>query len=517
MSTTQPGRKLTEINGCSDHFLERADQKLEQAITCHGEGRIDEAAVLYLQVLEVVPDNCCALFNLATIHQGSGELRKAIGCYKKVLIHDPENFQVLYNLACAYRDNGFPEQAAVTYQRSLEVEFEHPDIHYNLGVLYHQLGFIEESVESFEQTLVLRPEHFPTLYNLGTICFESSILNKALDFYMRAHAADPDDMDCCYNLGLTHFHLGRYDEAASCYEKVLAAAPEDAALHNTLGTVYRHLNEYERAAGYYQKALELQPDFGSACTNLAVVLQMLGDTSGAVTCFQKAVALGHDVESAEYMIAALTGESRSSAPRSYVESLFDSYAVTFDRSLVGGLDYDVPAKLYALHEDLDQSKTSYGRVIDLGCGTGLAGEQFRDFAETLIGVDLSLKMVEQAEQKGIYDQLHCDDIVDFLNNATVHYDLVLAADVMVYIGDLEPLFSAIAGRTSPGGLFLFSVEEHDGGGYMLRQSGRYAYSREYIEKTAAQNGFLVETAWNTNIRKEKDEWIAGCLFALQKS
>ncbi len=517
MSTTQPGQRLIDINGSSGHFSERAEQKLEQAVTCHGKGRLDEAAVLYLEVLEAVPDNCCARFNLATIQHGSGELRKAIGCYKKILIHDPGNFQVLYNLACAYRDNGFPEQAAVTYQRALEVDFEHPDIHYNLGVLYHQLGFIEQSVESFEQTLVLEPEHFSTLYNLGVICFESNILNKALDFYMRAHVADPDDMDCCYNLGLTHFHLGGYDEAASCYEQVLAAAPEDAALHNTLGTVYRHLNEYEKAAGYYRKALALQPDFGSACTNLAVVLQVMGDTSAAVKYFQKAVALGHDVVSAEYMIAALTGGNRNSAPRSYVESLFDSYAINFDRSLVGGLDYDVPAKLYALHENLDQSKTSYRQVIDLGCGTGLAGEQFRDFAATLIGVDLSSKMVEQAEQKEIYDQLCCDDIVDFLNNSTVYYDLLLAADVMVYIGDLGPLFSAVAGRTSAGGLFLFSVEEHDGGGYLLRRSGRYAYCREYIEKMAAENGFLVETAWNTNIRKEKDEWIVGCLFALRKS
>jgi predicted TPR repeat methyltransferase len=323
-------------------------------------------------------------------------------------------------------------------------------------------------------------------------------------------------MDCCYNLGLTHFQLGNYSTSATCYELALTTAPEDASLHNTLGTVYRQLHEYQKAIHYYQKALALHPELGSAYTNLAIVLQILGDTSGAVRCFRQAVALGHEVESAEYMIAALTGSNRNSTPRSYIKNLFDSFAVNFDRKLVHELEYDVPAKLYAMHESLFQNNTQYNQVLDLGCGTGLAGEHFREFAETLTGVDLSEQMIAQAKQKNIYDHLYCDDIVDFLNSSASCFDLVLAADVMIYIGDLSPLFSAVSKKISPSGFFLFSIEGHDGKKYQLRQSGRYAYARKYIEQRAVENDFRIESAWSTNIRKEKNEWIPGCLFVLKK-
>ena len=516
MSNMQSQRERNSSNSVNYHDSERAEQKLQLAIACHREGRIKEASSLYEEVLAAVHDNPCANFNLATIYHDSGELRKAIACYKKVLANDADNFQVLYNLASAYRDNGFLEQSAITFQRALEVDSQHPDIHYNLGILYHQLNFLEESSLRFKETLKLEPEHFPSLYNLGAICFERKLYDKALEYYNRAHSCDLNDLDCCYNLGLTHFHLGDYEEAASCYEQVLLKTPEDAALYNTLGTVYRHLNDYKKAVKYHQKALDLKPDYGNALTNLAIVFQILGNTRKAITCFERSVELGYDVESAEYMITALTGGSRSSAPRSYVERLFDNYAVDFDKSLVKGLNYDVPAKLYALHESLFHSNTKYRHVIDLGCGTGLAGEQFRDVAVTLTGVDLSSKMIEQSKRKGIYNNLHHDDTVDFLKNSTSSYDLVLAADVIVYIGEIDPLFSAVADKISPNGLFLFSIEENEGEGYRLRQSGRYAYNRKYIKEISVKHGFLVEYAWSTNLRKEKDEWIKGCLFALKK-
>lgn len=515
MSFKQTDQRCSSVTSGDSQAAEGIEEKLLQAERYLGMERLDRAAVLYGEVVDAHPDNLCALFNLAVIHHAEGQLCKAIGFYKQVLVRDPENFQVLFNLASAFRDNGFPEQSAVTFQRALEIEPSHLDIHYNLGVLCHQLGFTEAAVENFENILAVDPGHSAVLYNLGTICFANNILNKALDFYGRAHAADPDDMDCCYNLGLTHFQLGDFEEAISCFEPLLAANQDDASLCNTIGTAYRHLDELEMATVYYQKALALQPDFGSACANLAVVSQMRGDTAAAVDYFQRAMTLGHEVESAEYMIAALTGVSRSSVPRSYIEGLFDSYAVDFDKSLVSRLDYDVPAKLFALHESVDDSNSRYGQVIDLGCGTGLAGEQFRDLAVELTGVDLSSKMVEQADRKEIYDHLHCDDIVGFLENSRLSYDLVIAADVMVYIGELEPLFAATTARLAPKGLFLFSVEEHAGEDYHLCQSGRYAYSGEYIERLAAENNLSIVSSWQTNIRREKGQWITGNLFALQ--
>ncbi len=506
-----------QANTYNNYDPEYLDRKIQDAIEHHSAGQLEKAAAIYDEILSINPENPCANFNMGTIHHNDGALRNAIGCYKKVLAEDPENFQTLFFLAGAYRDNGFPEQAAVTYQRALEVESNHPDIHYNLGILYQQLNFHEESVESYQKTLTLDPNYFPALYNLGALCFDCGIHNKALEYYNKAHEVNPEDLDCCYNIGLTHFYLGNYRQSANCYEQVLAISPKDAALYNTLGTVYRQLGNYQKAADLYKKSLTLQPDFGNACTNLAIVMQMLDNTTKALIYFQKAVELGHEVESANHMIAALSGKARTNTPRSYIEDLFDSYAVNFDKKLQNELNYDVPLKLYALHEVIDHTETYYRHVIDLGCGTGLAGEQFRDLSGNLTGVDLSTKMIEQAEKKEIYDQLHCEDIINFLSNSDIGYDLVLAADVMVYIGDLDTLFATIAEKLTNNGLFLFSVEKHDGTEYQLRPSGRYAYSNKYVKKTASDHKLHVESCWETNIRKEKNQWICGNLFALRKT
>ena len=87
----------------------------------------------------------------------------------------------------------------------------------------------------------------------------------------------------------------------------------------------------------------------------------------------------------------------------------------------------------------------FAHALDLGCGTGLAGVAFRDCVERLEGIDLSPGMVAEARAKGIYDALHVGEVVAHLKAATDRqFDLILAADVLVYVGDLAPLFLEVA-------------------------------------------------------------------------
>jgi predicted TPR repeat methyltransferase len=128
-------------------------------------------------------------------------------------------------------------------------------------------------------------------------------------------------------------------------------------------------------------------------------------------------------------------------------------------------------------------------ILDLGCGTGLAGQAVRGLARRLTGVDLSAQMIAQLRRKQVYDELHVAEIGQFLAGHASSHDVILAADVLIYLGDLAPLLRQVAARLKPGGLFGFSIEAHEAGqAYVLRASGRYAHSPGQLRELARPAG-----------------------------
>ncbi|MDH4322260.1 MAG: methyltransferase domain-containing protein, partial [Desulfobulbaceae bacterium] len=199
----------------------------------------------------------------------------------------------------------------------------------------------------------------------------------------------------------------------------------------------------------------------------------------------------------------------------YVRSLFDDFSERFDQRLLAELEYKVPEALRWMLDTLPAAPELFANVIDLGCGTGLSGITFRDVAERMTGVDLSTGMIEVAAKKDLYDRLETCDIKDFLAESNEVYDLFVAADVLIYLGDLTSFFAAVSGKAAPGSYLLFSTESCDAEDFVLQPSGRYAHARSYIESLAAAHGFEVAACMTDGIRKERGEWIMGDLFALR--
>ena len=224
--------------------------------------------------------------------------------------------------------------------------------------------------------------------------------------------------------------------------------------------------------------------------------------------------------SARFWLATRTdGVVVDRCPKNYIVALYSTFAARFDDLLVGKLSYDTPRKLRKL---VDTTKLPYSRKwvvgADLGCGTGLSGEAFRDCVETLVGVDLSPEMIERAKTRGCYETLVVGDVTSILGNED-EYDLLFASDVFVYIGDLSDIFKDARKALKMEGVFAFSTEclaetyDHP---FKLHTCARFAHKQSYIESLATDMGYRILNIEKTTIRKNGGKDVEGMLFVMEK-
>jgi predicted TPR repeat methyltransferase len=347
------------------------------------------------------------------------------------------------------------------------------------GVRHFEAGRFAQARLQFEASLALAPGRPATLTNLGATRLKLGHLNEAAAILDEAIRVDPGNVEARGHRTMVLVELGRHTEALACVDEVLRLDGRMAPLWTLRGNLLRDLGRPQEAASSFRAALE---HGGDAALN-------------------------------GYYLAALTGtEAPPAPPRAYVQALFDGYAQGFEDHLVTVLHYRAPD---ILAHGLQGRR--FDRVIDLGCGTGLCGELIRGQARHLVGVDLSLNMVRQARARGVYDAVVHADILEFLADASNAADLVLAADVFIYVGALEAAFAAVQKVLAPRGVFAFSVElASDAQGLALRPSLRYAHSRAYIEALAERNGFDFIATTEQPIREDQGTPVAGLFVWLVK-
>ena len=229
---------------------------------------------------------------------------------------------------------------------------------------------------------------------------------------------------------------------------------------------------------------------------------------------KKSPALAKKAAKAIAQAKAMGKESRAPAP--YVRHLFDQFADKYDAHMVEQLSYRAPSILRALAGFLGLGARGKLTILDLGCGTGLSGAAFADLAARIDGVDLSPRMLAAAKASGFYARLACADVEDFLAREKRRYDLILAADTLVYLGDLEAVFHGAASRLKDGGMFLFTVEKKPGKGYGLGNKRRYRHSEAYLRECAARAGLEAAGLIGCVPRMDSGKPVKGLALALQR-
>lgn len=322
---------------------------------------------------------------------------------------------------------------------------------------------------------------------------------------------------------LTRVALGRSLLAAGDSTAALDILREASALAPNISDVALALGDALIAAGHmptaiaeYQRAVRLDPASGIARFKLGSAWLEAGEPARALEFFAELEEIDGLAEKRSEAASQLAA---SRMPASYVRHLFDQFAADYDTRMLQHLHYSAPLHLRSLADLVLAAHEKPLTMLDLGCGSGLAGAAFADMTKggRLDGIDLSPRMIDAARARGIYDELHVADIETALDGEGMSYDVVLAADTLVYIGDLAGVFSGAFRRLQQRGFFLFTVERSDNADYELGPKRRYRHSEVYLRRLAEETGFEIGGLIACHPRSEAGVPVEGLAVALEKA
>jgi predicted TPR repeat methyltransferase len=457
----------------------------------------------------------------------------------------------LRQLGAIWHRSGDAERAASVYRAALSLAPDEAWLWRDLAGVYQGTSRIDLAVRCVRKALSIDADHAITWLQYAALAERMESAEHAEEGFLRALALDPDLADARFGLGVLHMKAFRFEEAVASLKEVVARGGADEVVYLSLGHALYMTAGFAESAQAFEQAATYAPLRGISLSKyarsrtFATVIE--GDLARALAEYpalaggdaeplddiardgfgflsaygysDAALALGkwrllrnpHDPIQ-QHLNDAVARKPIDAVPGAYVEKYFDSFAVGFDEKLLGVLNYRVPRELAAL---IGSHRSAFSRMLDLGCGTGLAGEHLARFGTHLVGVDLSAGMLAEAAKRPAYSALTKDEATGFLKAHPAFFDLVFAADLLIYFGRLDELMAAVAEAMIPGGIFALSIELAEHHDFEVLPSGRFAHSASYLASRTAPCFEIVQRQ-ATELRLEAGVPVKGQLMVLRR-
>ena len=497
-----------------------------------------------------------------------GDFQAVAYCCKKIMLQNPNDYQAIYNYALALQHLNQASEAIAAYELCIKANNQYFNAYANCALLYQTSNQHEKAIKYFLQALEI-DNNIEVKLQLARTYANYGDIRSAIDTYNQIIQSNADNDKARFYLAQLYYENGDYSNSENQYLYLYNRNSDDIRVITNLGRLYEQTNNLDKAIGYYNQALIIDENMSIVYRNLARtflkkfkiedqkehieksihalnksiklepsnpepyfelgrIYYLLKEKDKAVEYYNKALSMDipDDFKNAdEFRLAAKYFLSSINNPNNYdqdkkefIADLFDGYADKFDKHLVGDLEYKTPDIIREKIPSLVDTKNKYN-IIDLGCGTGLCAPFLSKYSKILTGIDLSEKMIEKAEELNLYDNLIVGEITEELLASPISYDLVIAADVFVYIGGLSDIFSACYKKMNENGLFIFSTELHndENEDYRIFESGRYKHSLSYLKTLSEKYHFEIISNDECMLRKEYGNPVKGILSIIKKN
>lgn len=232
--------------------------------------------------------------------QQQGRLDEAAAAYRDVLAQDPRHFDALHLLGVIAAAQGDFAAAVTTIGRALAVNAENAAAHYNMGYALEGLQRAGDALAHYDRAIVLRPDYVAAYMNRGTVLFARKQFPAALADLDRVLDFSPQDADAHLARALIRRETRDLAGALADCDRALTVRADDANIHATRGAVLADLHRHRDALASFDAALALRPDLAEAHTNRGLSLATLGKADAALACFEAAIRCSPALAAAHY-------------------------------------------------------------------------------------------------------------------------------------------------------------------------------------------------------------------------
>ena len=289
-------------------------QELEQGLTLHQAGRLDEARAHYERALAQEPGNADGLHLLGVLSSQQGQFEQAlalvqravsaapdhvgylrslgnvlVACgrfdeaqahFRKVLERQPGDFAALVNLGVACLQGGDAVEAAAVLAQAVRETPNSAEAHNNLGNAYDALGRADEAERAYARALEINPAMIDARFNLARLMHRDKRSAEAVRLFREVEQARPDYPQLHYNLGLALKSHGDYAAAEASYRIAIERHPRDRKAYLNLAGMLQDTARLEESIALYQQVLAFDPDYHSAYSNMLMELHFVPGLSG---------------------------------------------------------------------------------------------------------------------------------------------------------------------------------------------------------------------------------------------
>lgn len=490
---------------------------LETAKTHLKAGRLADAQAVFEQIIEEDPRHAEAHHFLGTMHLDARRFDEAVRALEIAAILEPDIPRTFIDLgnACWAAERNLDAiaalQKAIDLSKTDDTKALLPMAYESLGgVLYEEKAYAE-AFNCFLAVSQLAPTLTEPWVKMGIIALMREAYEQAVEVLNEALERTPDHLLALINLGNAQTALGQFEEATETYKKAIATENESREAHHALGNLYRYEGAHEDAIRAYERAASLAPGNADYQVSLALSHFDLAAWEQVEIHLSRALELDPDLPTVPFLLAAVKGERPERMPPACVEALSDGSAMLYDGLNLRRMNYGLPD---ILAQELASMGRTFERAVDLGCGTGLLRDAIGSYALSVTGVDVSPGMLRKARE---YSQIRQEDVISFLDQVELGYDLIVAGDLAPYFGDLTELLAGAFRVLVPGGVFLVSVQATKADSWVLTKAGRYHHPAAEVAALAGGAGFEISAMREFTLRQTETNTEDGLLFVLKRA
>ena len=211
-----------------------------------------------------------------SLHQ-SGKLQQAELIYQQILQFDPENAEVHNLLGLIAYQVGKLQIATKLINQAIELEPSQPKFFHNLGLVLKDQGNFVGAIRVYQKIVQVNPNDSEAYNNLGNVLQEQERFEEGIVAYRKAIEIDSNFADAYYNLGNALQKNGAVKDAIQAYHRVTEINPNHAEAYHNLGVLAQERGEMEDALQYYQYAIKVNPNYAEAHRHYGMALLLTGD------------------------------------------------------------------------------------------------------------------------------------------------------------------------------------------------------------------------------------------------